>query len=275
MEDNQVCFVWMHSHVCAFCFLLFHLIAVRKTEMTRPCSASTLSWQALAQRAWNYMNDGLRTSVFVRYTTATIACACLDLACHDLGIGLPVDWFELFDSTATHVKQAKYVCVLVCVRAYVRVCLCVCVCMSCACVSLCACVCLVVHLCVCVCLRTFNSCKPPFCIFTCGRNTLLALYTLGPVDMDGTIAEIQQIAEARGSAAYKPLAALKVRVCVCVCGGGCGCGTVLWSSVDSFLMFVCFSPPLCLISFVLLVSFAQVSFGQHTGLACLLACLVG
>ncbi|KAG7329862.1 hypothetical protein KOW79_006084 [Hemibagrus wyckioides] len=36
--------------------------------------------QILVQTAWNYMNDALRTDVFVRFEPETIACACIYLA---------------------------------------------------------------------------------------------------------------------------------------------------------------------------------------------------
>ncbi|XP_062505222.1 cyclin-L2-like isoform X2 [Corticium candelabrum] len=36
--------------------------------------------QELAQESWNFMNDSLKTDVFVRFTPETIACACIFLA---------------------------------------------------------------------------------------------------------------------------------------------------------------------------------------------------
>lgn len=41
--------------------------------------------QDLAQLAWNYMNDGLRTSVFLKYKAHIIACAVLQLGASKLG----------------------------------------------------------------------------------------------------------------------------------------------------------------------------------------------
>ncbi|XP_053650931.2 cyclin-L1 isoform X1 [Cherax quadricarinatus] len=43
----------------------------------------------LAQSSWNYMNDALRTDVFVRYSPETIACACIWLAARLLKVALP------------------------------------------------------------------------------------------------------------------------------------------------------------------------------------------
>lgn len=49
----------------------------------------------MAQVAWNYMNDGLRTSAFCRFKTDVIACACLHLGSLKLQIPVP-DWWEAF-----------------------------------------------------------------------------------------------------------------------------------------------------------------------------------
>jgi hypothetical protein len=43
-------------------------------------AACTPPLQDMAQTAWNYMNDALRTNVFIRFDASTIACACLELA---------------------------------------------------------------------------------------------------------------------------------------------------------------------------------------------------
>ena len=41
---------------------------------------------SLAQQCWNYMNDSLRTNVFVRFTPEAIACACIFLAARELKV---------------------------------------------------------------------------------------------------------------------------------------------------------------------------------------------
>jgi hypothetical protein len=41
--------------------------------------------QDLAQLAWNFMNDGLRTNVFLKYGAHIIACAVLQLGASKLG----------------------------------------------------------------------------------------------------------------------------------------------------------------------------------------------
>ncbi|XP_028394143.1 cyclin-L2-like [Dendronephthya gigantea] len=63
--------------------------------------------QQLAQKAWNYMNDALRTNVFVRYQPETIACACISLSARQLQIPLPSrpPWWELFDSTMEDIED--------------------------------------------------------------------------------------------------------------------------------------------------------------------------
>ncbi|EDV23970.1 uncharacterized protein TRIADDRAFT_37896 [Trichoplax adhaerens] len=60
----------------------------------------------LIQKAWNYMNDSLRTDVFMRYTPETIACACIYLSARQLGIGLPSNppWYEVFDATTKEME---------------------------------------------------------------------------------------------------------------------------------------------------------------------------
>ena len=54
--------------------------------------------RAFVQRAWNNMNDSLRTTVFLRYSPETIAAACIFLAARVLSISLPKNpgWWEVF-----------------------------------------------------------------------------------------------------------------------------------------------------------------------------------
>jgi hypothetical protein len=48
---------------------------------------------ALAQRSWNFMNDSLRTNVFVRFSPETIACSCIYLGARELKVGhVTVTW---------------------------------------------------------------------------------------------------------------------------------------------------------------------------------------
>ncbi|XP_075426664.1 cyclin-L1 [Ascaphus truei] len=63
--------------------------------------------QTLVQTAWNYMNDCLRTNVFVRFEAETIACACIYLAARALQISLPnrPHWFLLFGATEENIQE--------------------------------------------------------------------------------------------------------------------------------------------------------------------------
>uniref|UniRef100_A0AAY4DH16 Cyclin-L1 n=1 Tax=Denticeps clupeoides TaxID=299321 RepID=A0AAY4DH16_9TELE len=63
--------------------------------------------QTLVQTAWNYMNDSLRTNVFVRFQAETIACACIYLAARALQIPLPTrpHWYLLFGATDEEIKD--------------------------------------------------------------------------------------------------------------------------------------------------------------------------
>uniref|UniRef100_A0A8C2IZG2 Cyclin L1a n=2 Tax=Cyprinus carpio TaxID=7962 RepID=A0A8C2IZG2_CYPCA len=63
--------------------------------------------QTLVQTAWNYMNDSLRTNVFVRFQAETIACACIYLAARVLQISLPSrpQWYLLFGATEEEIKD--------------------------------------------------------------------------------------------------------------------------------------------------------------------------
>lgn len=61
----------------------------------------------LVQMAWNYMNDSLRTDVFLRFSAETVACACIYLSARFLQIPLPVEppWFLLFGPTEEDLRD--------------------------------------------------------------------------------------------------------------------------------------------------------------------------
>ncbi|XP_077467134.1 cyclin-L1a isoform X1 [Stigmatopora argus] len=63
--------------------------------------------QTLVQTAWNYINDSLRTNVFVRFQPETIACACIFLAARALQIPLPArpQWHLLFGASDDDIKE--------------------------------------------------------------------------------------------------------------------------------------------------------------------------
>ncbi|XP_074654059.1 cyclin-L1-like isoform X2 [Tubulanus polymorphus] len=63
--------------------------------------------QGLVQLAWNYMNDSLRSNVFVRYPPETIACACIHLAARQIQMPLPSNppWYAIFDADETDITE--------------------------------------------------------------------------------------------------------------------------------------------------------------------------
>ncbi|KAK4878121.1 hypothetical protein RN001_010627 [Aquatica leii] len=65
--------------------------------------------QQLMQYSWNYMNDSLRTDVFVRYQPETVACACIYLTARKLKLPLPKSpaWFSLFGVTEQEIRDVS------------------------------------------------------------------------------------------------------------------------------------------------------------------------
>ncbi|XP_015793613.1 cyclin-L1 [Tetranychus urticae] len=63
--------------------------------------------KTLMQISWNYMNDSLRTDVFLRWPPETIACACVHLSANLLGIPLLTNpaWYELFDASKEGIEE--------------------------------------------------------------------------------------------------------------------------------------------------------------------------
>lgn len=61
----------------------------------------------LMQMAWNYMNDALRTDVFMRFSPETIACACIYLTARKIGLPLPNSphWFSLFKVSEEDMRE--------------------------------------------------------------------------------------------------------------------------------------------------------------------------
>ncbi|KAI6219148.1 hypothetical protein M3Y99_01673200 [Aphelenchoides fujianensis] len=79
----------------------------------------------ILQRAWNYMNDGLRTDIFMRYRAETIACACIFLAARTVRDPVPLPkhprhWFELYDATEEEIHSIASVPDLIRLNAHVE-----------------------------------------------------------------------------------------------------------------------------------------------------------
>ncbi|CAH8872793.1 unnamed protein product [Trichobilharzia szidati] len=74
--------------------------------------------KSLVQTAWNYMNDSLRTDIFVRYLPEAIACGCIHLASCKLNVPLPRNpaWWEMFSVSEESVHEIT-LCLL---RLYAR-----------------------------------------------------------------------------------------------------------------------------------------------------------
>ena len=62
------------------------------------------------QMSWNFMNDSLRTDIFVRYQPETVACACIYLSARKLGIPLPKKpaWYEVLNVEEDDIKDCCY-----------------------------------------------------------------------------------------------------------------------------------------------------------------------
>ncbi|KAG0213070.1 hypothetical protein BGX28_005091 [Mortierella sp. GBA30] len=61
----------------------------------------------IPQRAWSYLNDGLRTSVYICYQPPTIACSVIWLAAREAGVPLPTSpaWWDVLDSNIDDIEN--------------------------------------------------------------------------------------------------------------------------------------------------------------------------
>ncbi|PVU94356.1 hypothetical protein BB561_002610 [Smittium simulii] len=55
--------------------------------------------EKLSQTAWNYLNDSLKTKLYICFQVNTIACAAIYTVCEEMRIKLPSNpaWYEIFD----------------------------------------------------------------------------------------------------------------------------------------------------------------------------------
>ncbi|KAF9932049.1 hypothetical protein BGZ75_005140 [Mortierella antarctica] len=61
----------------------------------------------IPQRAWGFLNDGLRTSIYICYQPPTIACSVIWLAAREAGVCLPTSpaWWEVLDSNLEDIEN--------------------------------------------------------------------------------------------------------------------------------------------------------------------------
>ncbi|ORZ11385.1 cyclin-like protein, partial [Lobosporangium transversale] len=61
----------------------------------------------IPQRAWGFLNDGLRTSVYICYQPPVIACSVIWLAAREAGVPLPTNpaWWEVLDSDLEDIEN--------------------------------------------------------------------------------------------------------------------------------------------------------------------------
>uniref|UniRef100_UPI00358F9C59 cyclin-L1-like n=1 Tax=Myxine glutinosa TaxID=7769 RepID=UPI00358F9C59 len=92
LKELGFCVHVKHPHKIIFMYL-----QMLECEKNRP----------LVQTAWNYMNDCLRSNVFVRFSPETIACACIFLAARTLEIPLPnrPPWFLVFGTAEESIHE--------------------------------------------------------------------------------------------------------------------------------------------------------------------------
>uniref|UniRef100_A0A8C4QY69 Cyclin L1a n=1 Tax=Eptatretus burgeri TaxID=7764 RepID=A0A8C4QY69_EPTBU len=92
LKELGFCVHVKHPHKIIFMYL-----QMLECEKNRP----------LVQTAWNYMNDCLRSNVFVRFSPETIACACIFLAARTLEIPLPnrPHWFLVFGTAEESIHE--------------------------------------------------------------------------------------------------------------------------------------------------------------------------
>ncbi|KAK9884355.1 hypothetical protein WA026_005305 [Henosepilachna vigintioctopunctata] len=74
--------------------------------------------QKLMQYSWNYMNDSLRTDVFLKFQPEMVACACIYLTARKLKLPLPKNpvWYGVFGVTEAEIRD---ICIRI-LKLYVR-----------------------------------------------------------------------------------------------------------------------------------------------------------
>lgn len=65
---------------------------------------------SVAQLAWSYMNDALRTNIFVRFSCEAAACACIHLALLKSQTPMPERWWDYFNVRDDEVMEIRSGC---------------------------------------------------------------------------------------------------------------------------------------------------------------------
>nr|CAD2171241.1 unnamed protein product [Meloidogyne enterolobii] len=106
--ESELCLLNVH-HPHKFVYIYLHILGLLHKESDPNATKEQINRsKELLQKAWSFMNDGLRTDIFLRYTPETIACACIQLAAktveHPVILPKSPPWFELFDVSDCDVR---------------------------------------------------------------------------------------------------------------------------------------------------------------------------
>ncbi|CAK5123136.1 unnamed protein product [Meloidogyne enterolobii] len=107
---NVLGFVVHVHHPHKLIYIYLHILGLLRKESDPNATKEQINRsKELLQKAWSYMNDGLRTDMFLRYTPETIACACIQLAAKTVEQPVilpksPFPWFELFDASDRDIR---------------------------------------------------------------------------------------------------------------------------------------------------------------------------
>lgn len=107
---NVLGFVVHVHHPHKLIYIYLHILGLLRKESDPNATKEQINRsKELLQKAWSYMNDGLRTDMFLRYTPETIACACIQLAAKTVAQPVilpksPFPWFELFDASDRDIR---------------------------------------------------------------------------------------------------------------------------------------------------------------------------
>uniref|UniRef100_A0A1A8CEP3 Cyclin L1 n=2 Tax=Nothobranchius kadleci TaxID=1051664 RepID=A0A1A8CEP3_NOTKA len=103
LKELGFCVHVKHPHKIVVMYL--QVLECEKNQIIEVNAARCKQTQSVSLR--NYMNDSLRTNVFVKFQAETIACACIYLAARALQMPLPTrpHWYLLFGVTEDQIKE--------------------------------------------------------------------------------------------------------------------------------------------------------------------------